>query len=149
VKAKGFQNKVVTLLDSILDNPQLEDVVGGIEGRRGGSDQETFLPVFLSDDEANAIADIEEAGNILTADNLSLMTGVLSESDIKIIRSLAGGALSRSRGEARFIKDVTALRDSLASTEVLTVDETSGTKVNDAARARLQQLRDANNAAKR
>jgi hypothetical protein len=119
VKAKVFQDRVVTLLSNILAGGEgvlggdLGDVLGSIEGR-------IDLRVF-SDDEASLITDIEEAGNILTADNLDLMTGVLSETDIKIIANLAGGALSRTRTKPRFVKDVTELRDRLASVPVVTV----------------------------
>ena len=121
-KASGFQTRAVDLLNNILNNPELNDVVGSIEGS-----DESVLPFggtkVRSDGEADEIADIEEAGNILTADNLSLMSGVLSETDIKILKNLAGGALNRLRSEDRFIKDVTALRDKLSSELVVTVDD--------------------------
>ena len=51
------------------------------------------------------------------------MTGVLSESDIKILKNLSGGALNRQRTEGRFRKDVKELRDKLSSVAVVTVDE--------------------------
>ena len=38
------------------------------------------------------------------------MSGVLSETDIKIISDLAAGALIRTRSEDRFIEDVQALK---------------------------------------
>jgi len=114
VKAQGFQDRAVNLLTGILDNPELGDVLGSVEGS---------FDFRLQDSEAELIADIEEAGNILTADNLSLMSGVLSETDIKILKNLAGGGLIRTRSEARFIKDVTALRDKLASQKVVTVND--------------------------
>ena len=38
------------------------------------------------------------------------MSGVLSETDIKIISDLAAGALIRTRSEERFIEDVQALK---------------------------------------
>lgn len=121
-KAKVFQNRGIALLDSILANAELADVVGSIEGS-----DESVLPFggkkIRSDGEANAIADIEEAGNIFTAENLKLMSGVLSETDIKILSNLAGGALNRLRSEERFVTDVTEMRDRLASQIAVTVDE--------------------------
>ncbi len=114
-KGKVFQNRAVELLTTIIDSPDLGDVTGSIEGAYD------FRP--FSDDESALIADIEEAGNILTADNLSLMSGVLSESDIKILKNLAGGGLIRTRGEDRFRSDVTKLRDKLASQLIVTADE--------------------------
>lgn len=121
-KAKVFQVRAVELLDRILKNPELNDVIGSIEGS-----DESMIPFggtkIRSDNEANAIADIKEAGDILVADNMSLMTGVLSETDIKILKNLSGGALDRMRSEVRFIEDVTMLRDKLSSQEVITADE--------------------------
>ena len=115
-KAKTFQQRGVALLDSILANEQLGDVVGSVEGA---------IDFRLSDAESELIDDINEVGDILTADNLNLMSGVLSESDIKILRALAGGGLKRTRSEERFKKDVTALRDKLGANIVQTTDDTS------------------------
>ena len=114
VKAKGFQERAIDLLNGILDNPELDDVLGSIEGA---------IDFRLQDSEAELIADIEEAGNILTADNLSLMSGVLSESDIKILKNLAGGGLIRTRSSDRFKRDVEKLRDKLSSQMVVTIGD--------------------------
>lgn len=116
-KAQVFQDKAVTLLKGILANPQLGDVLGSIEG--------AIDVRFFSDAEAELIADIQEAGNILTADNLDLMSGVLSESDIKILQNLSGGALNRLRTEKRFVGDVTELVNRLSAQKVTTVDDQS------------------------
>jgi len=113
-KAQGFQTRAIELLDSILGNDELDDVLGSVEGA---------IDFRLQDSEAELIADIEEAGNILTADNLSLMSGVLSESDIKILKNLAGGGLIRTRSLERFTSDVGKIREKLASQLVVTVDE--------------------------
>ena len=48
---------------------------------------------------------------------MSLMTGVLSESDIKLLKNLSSGALNRKRGEKRFRKDTQELLDRLSSTK--------------------------------
>ena len=118
VKAKGFQDRAVELLTSILDNPELGDVLGSIEGA---------IDFRLQDSESELIADIEEAGNILTADNLSLMSGVLSESDIKILKNLAGGGLIRTRSEKRFKSDVQKLKDKLSSKKAIPVGSEANT----------------------
>ena len=114
VKAKGFQERAIDLLGGILDNPELDDVLGSVEGA---------IDFRFQDSEAELIADIEEAGNILTADNLSLMSGVLSESDIKILKNLAGGGLIRTRSSDRFKKDVKKLLDKLSSQMVVTIGD--------------------------
>lgn len=116
VKVQGFQDRSIVLLDKVLASDELGDVLGSIEGT---------IDFRLQDSEAELIADIEEVGDILTADNLKLMTGVLSESDIKILRNLAGGGLKRTRTEERFRADVQAIRDEMAAKRVLTVDEQS------------------------
>lgn len=116
-KGKVFQDRAVELLTGILSNDELDDVLGSIEGS---------VDFRLQDSEAELIADIEEAGNILTADNLSLMSGVLSETDIKILKNLAGGGLIRTRSLERFTSDVTKLRDKLAASPIVTADETEG-----------------------
>lgn len=105
-KAADFQERAVSLLDGILASDQLGDVTGSIEGG---------IDIRLTDVESEVIADITEAQNILTAKNMDLMTGVLSESDIKLLKNLSAGALNRLRGEKRFRKDAQTLRDKLAS----------------------------------
>ena len=112
-KAKGFQERAVQLLNNILSSDQLGDITGSIEGG---------IDFRFSDVEAEVIADIQEAQNILTAENMDLMTGVLSESDIQLLKNLSSGALNRRRGIERFKKDATTLRDKLASKLVETVD---------------------------
>jgi hypothetical protein len=109
-KGKQFQGRAVSLLKKIIENPQLNDVIGSLEG--------SFDTRLFSDAEAELIADIEEAGNILTADNFDLMTGVLSESDISILKNLSSGGLNRKRTEERFISDVKGMIDRLSTGEV-------------------------------
>jgi hypothetical protein len=106
-KGKQFQQRAVSLLRKIVDNPNLPDVLGSLEG---SVDFRLF-----DDEEAELIADIEEAGNILTAENLDLMSGVLSESDIALLKSLASGGLNRRRTEDRFISDVQSMIERLSS----------------------------------
>jgi hypothetical protein len=113
-KAKGFQDRAVQLLNKILASDQVGDVTGSAEGA---------YDFRFSDAEAELIADIDEAQNILTADNMDLMTGVLSESDIKLLKNLSSGGLNRRRGKKRFIQDVTQIRDRLSSQAVLTTDD--------------------------
>jgi hypothetical protein len=113
-KAKSFQQRAITLLDKILSNDQLNDVLGPLEGA---------VDFRLSDVESDLIADIEEAQNILTADNMDLMTGVLSESDIALLKNLSSGSLNRKRSFKRFTDDVTKLRNKLASGQVFTPDD--------------------------
>lgn len=113
-KAKSFQNDAVTLLQGIVSHPELGDVLGSVEGA---------IDFRLQDSESELIADIEQATNILTADNMDLMTGVLSESDIAILKSISGGGLNRKRTKKRFIADVQKMIDKLSAVPVSTVDD--------------------------
>lgn len=99
-EGRAFQSRAVDLLKRITRNPELSNVLGSIEGA---------IDSRWEDSESELIADIEEAQNILTVDNFDLMTGVLSESDIGILKNLSSGALNRKRSEPRFIKDVEKL----------------------------------------
>jgi hypothetical protein len=109
-KANNLKGRAVELLSKIVEHPELNDVLGPLEG---GVDLRLF-----SDGEAELIADIEEVENILTAENLSLMSGVLSESDISILKSIAGGGLNRKRSEERFKSDVGKMINSLSGGNV-------------------------------
>ena len=109
-KASVMTDRSLELVNSILDNSELEDVVGSSEGKFGGTEQPTgVVPViggFISDEEATAIADIEEVTNILTVPAMEIMTGILSESDLKLLKTISGGAFNRTRKLDRFKKDV-------------------------------------------
>lgn len=100
----AYQDRAVGLIDRILQNDELEDVLGSFEGTG---------EAWVSDKEAAAIADIDELRNILTADNLDLMKGVLSNTDIEILKSLSAGATNRKKGEKLFISDMTNLKERL------------------------------------
>ena len=113
-KAQAFQIRAVELLTKILASDELDDVLGSIEGS---------IDFRIQDAEAEIISDIEEATNILTADNMDLMSGVLSESDIRILKTISGGGLNRKRSEERFRTDVQTMIDKLNSQQVLTVDD--------------------------
>lgn len=104
-KGELLKERAVTLIDSILKAKKLGDVLGPIEGS---------FDIRLDADEAEIITDIQELGDILTGENLDLMTGVLSESDIKIIRSIGGGATNRKRKIDSFRDRMSMLRDAMS-----------------------------------
>ena len=100
VKLKGRRVKenALTLAKRILDNKELTAVTGSIEGRGQLGDRS-----YRHDElETNAIIDINNLRDMLTADNLKMMSGVLSETDIKIIANVAGGGLERQRSPDAF-----------------------------------------------
>jgi len=140
-KGKEFQLRAIDLLTSILENPELADVIGGQEGTGEGF---FFGKQIYSDFEADAVSDIEEATSILTSGNLDLLSGVLSDTDIGLLKDLSSGALKRVRSEKRFRADVQKLIEKLSSKLVVTVDDTEtdrqGGDVNQR-RERLEELR--------
>jgi hypothetical protein len=117
-KAKVYQDRAVSLLRRIVDDPELNDVTGGIEGGLIGNIIGTF-----DQDNSDLIADIEEATSILTSDNMDLMTGVLSESDIQLLKDLSAGGINRKRGLAQFKADVSLIIDRLGSVPVQTIND--------------------------
>jgi hypothetical protein len=110
-KGLQFKDKAIHLLKKIKGSDQIGDVTGAIEGS---------YDFRASQSETDLIADIKEASNILLADNLKMMSGVLSESDIKILRDVAAGGLDRKRSKKEFISNVDrilkALQNGSAST---------------------------------
>lgn len=115
-KARGVQVSAIKLAASIFANPETTDVVGPLQGR--GANNWLF-----DSDNSNAISDIEELADILTTENLDLMTGVLSESDIKLLRSVAGGGLDRRRSDEVFMRRIEDIIFSLANASPLTRQE--------------------------
>ena len=132
-KAKGFQQRAVQLLNGILANTELNAVIGPIQGSAAGFH-------MLDPMETDVIADINEIQDILTAENMDLMTGVLSESDIQLLKNLSSGALNRTRSEDRFRRDATTLRDKLSSALVETVDDVAGAEPNITTREEFDAL---------
>lgn len=87
-KAQEVADKTSSLVDELLENESgLRAVVGGIDERTP-----TFLP-----SSQNAQAALEDLKNLLTVDNLGLMSGVLSESDMKVLRSVGASGLTGSQ----------------------------------------------------
>jgi hypothetical protein len=72
---------------------------------------------------------------------MDLMTGVLSESDIAILRNLSSGAVNRKRSEERFRADATKLLEKLSSTDVKTIDDQAVSASKKDKQSRLDELR--------
>lgn len=95
-KGLAVRKSAVKILENILSDKNkgaLRDVVGPIEGR---------FDFRFQGDEADLVAQITELGDTLTADNLDLMSGVLSESDIALLKNLSAGGLNRAVNEETF-----------------------------------------------
>jgi hypothetical protein len=103
VKGKVFQKRALSLLKRIKASSALPDVTGSREG-----DPDSWFGSSTRWDQAetDVVADIEEVTSILTSGNLDLMTGVLSETDIQLIRQMSAGGLNRKRGDDKFMDDL-------------------------------------------
>ena len=112
VKFNGFRETALGLIDGLLANDELADITGPVEGAEV---EGTFFKVW-GDKEADAVNDIQQIKDIMTSDNLKLMTGVLSKTDIDLLANLAGGALNRTRGDERFRGDLIKLQKKLNET---------------------------------
>ena len=87
-KAQELTDKTKALVTELLNN------IGGVKSTIGALDELT--PNILPSSR-NAQAAMDDLKNLLTVDNLKLMSGVLSESDIKILRSVGASGLSGSQ----------------------------------------------------
>lgn len=106
--AKGRQIKGTALkrVNELLEDPEsLAEVSGLIQGR---------LPARTTKQQ-DLINKFTQLKSILTADNLGIMSGVLSESDMKVISDIAGGGLHRVGGEQTLVKELQSLQQSLSS----------------------------------
>lgn len=95
------------LIDEILmDKDAIRSAVGPISSQ---------LPT-LRGSTAEAENKIRRLRNLATAENLKLMSGVLSESDIKILADLAGGQYDLSRSDNALISDLERAQQSMNRT---------------------------------
>lgn len=104
-KKDQFKKVALELVDKILGSDEIPDVLGPAEGS---------IDFRLDWTEAELIADIKELESILTGENLDLMTGVLSESDIAILRQIGAGGLDRRRTPKEFKRRLEELKTSLS-----------------------------------
>lgn len=92
------------LASSLLDNPALQSAVGPVQGR---------LPA-ISEGKADVRADLDELGNLLTIGNLGRMSGVLSESDIRLLANAASG-LSDVASDERAVQKLQEIKRRIES----------------------------------
>jgi hypothetical protein len=82
-------------------NPETKTYKGGnesgVRANRGGVS--TLFP-NVSDSAVDAAADLETLSNLLTTENLGLLKGVLSDTDMKVLASIGSGELQGSDEKA-------------------------------------------------
>lgn len=101
--------RILTLIDGMLNNDS---------GLRGSTGKDRSLPEVFGDEKKIFKADLAELENLLTLDNLSLMTGVLSESDIQILRNAASG-IDVAAGAERMKDKLNEIRNRISNSSNL------------------------------
>jgi hypothetical protein len=100
-KASTMKETALGLVNDLLSDP---DAVKAITGTFD-SKTATVLP-----SSAEAQNKIKRLRSILTAENLGLMTGVLSETDLKVIADIAGGGLDLNRADEGMMSELLTLQ---------------------------------------
>lgn len=105
--AKDAQSRALDVVEQLLDKENIDAT------KRAFGTVDRLLPT-MRQGTANVEAKLEELESILTAENLDMMTGVLSESDVKMLRQIAAGGLNRKLGDKQAIKNLKQLKASLS-----------------------------------
>lgn len=95
-KAADLKDEVIRLSTELLNDENLERNVGALDGSGVGQ----FFT--LRGESADFQNKFNKLKSILTAENLDMMTGVLSETDLKILSDIAGGGLNLKSSEEAF-----------------------------------------------
>lgn len=103
-KAQLIKGKVLDLVNELLENESGVRSQFGLDGA---------IPFNFSSSARNAAAALEDLTNLLTVENLGLMSGVLSESDMKVIQSVGASGLSGT--DERVLKTLNEMKASLES----------------------------------
>lgn len=83
-KADEVKIQALDVTNRLLNN------LPGVRANRGGIS--TLLP-NISDSAVNAEADLETLASLLTTENLGLLKGVLSDTDMKVLKDIGAGGL--------------------------------------------------------
>jgi hypothetical protein len=94
-EAQDQYNRGLTVQEKALEAvKRLNKNTVGVERVSGKSG--ALIPFDITDAARDARADLEYTSNLLTTENLGLLKGVLSDTDMKVLASLGSGELSGS-----------------------------------------------------
>lgn len=116
-KTAGLKDTVVGLATELLNHEGLDRSVGSLQGSAIGQ------ALTVNEESQDFINKFDQLKSLLTAENLDLMTGVLSESDIKILSDIAGGGLKLRGSEEAFRSELEKLGGVSSGSEVTTQAE--------------------------
>ena len=109
-KAQDTASKALALVDTLENSPGLKTAVG-VKGMTGGFLGGWTVP---GTDAADFVTRFDSLKSLLTLENMGLMKGVLSDSDMKVIQQ-ASASLNRSMTESEFKKELTKIKGILQS----------------------------------
>jgi len=109
-KAQETATKALSLVDTLEKSPGLKTAVG-VKGMTGGFLGGWTVP---GTDAADFVTRFDSLKSLLTLENMGLMKGVLSDSDMKVIQQ-ASAALNRSMTEKEFKSELSKIKGVLQS----------------------------------
>lgn len=116
-KAESIKQEGLRIVEDLLsDKSQIHANVGSFD---------SFTP-SMTDGAIDFDNKLETLKSLLTAENLGLMSGVLSESDLKIIADIGSGELNKKGSEREFISALERLKGKLGGVPVEGEDELEG-----------------------
>lgn len=101
-KAMDVKTSAYEVANRLLQNES------GVKANRGGIS--TMIP-NVSDSSINAAADLDTLASLLTTENLGLLKGVLSDTDMKVLKDIGAGGLKGA--DAQVLKNLESIRDKL------------------------------------
>lgn len=103
-KASQFKGDTKRLIDDLLRDPEsLRAITGTVD---------SMFPTIMPRS-AEAQVKLNQLRDMLTTENLGLMTGVLSETDLQVLRNVAGGGLAQNRSDAGLIAELQRIQQQL------------------------------------
>lgn len=107
-KAMEITSTALRLVNDLLDPNTIDDTKDLF-----GKGDSIYPDWARGQAETNKLTSLNQLKDILTAENLGIMSGVLSETDLRVIANIAGGGLARGQGDQRAIDELKRLREAL------------------------------------
>lgn len=103
-KALDVKNTALEVTDRLLNNLE------GVKANRGSVSTAFWNPNY-SDESVNAEADLETLASLLTTENLGLLKGVLSDSDMRVLKDIGAGGIKGA--DDQVIRNLGTIRQKL------------------------------------
>lgn len=130
-KAQEVKRTAYDVATRLLENKS------GVEANRGGIS--TMIP-NISDSAVNAAADLDTLASLLTTENLGLLKGVLSDTDMKVLKDIGAGGLKGS--DAQVLKNLADIKAKLGGQIGAPADSGPGKLIGTSGGKKVYQLPD-------